>query len=178
MAWIDISFDFSSPTNCNSNWSKKSAPVSLKGRNCYTQVEVQTQICFWSDFPDRNYLWSEFPDGIHPDQTFQTQVTSDHRRSLTRLFRSKVFWSDHLQTMVQTQIQTIAQNLIRLWSDSNALEDVMIRPKCARSSHDQTQLRLQLFMIRLKCAPNRFWSDSGALEIVWSETDFTYEKIS
>ena len=28
-----------------------------------SQVEVQTQICFWSDFPDRNYLWSEFPDG-------------------------------------------------------------------------------------------------------------------
>ena len=102
-----------------------------------------------------------------------------HRRSLTRLFRPKVFWSDHLQTMVQTQIQTIAQTLIRLWSDSNALEEGMIKPSCARSSYDQTELRLQLFMIdRLKCAPNRFWSDSSALEIVWSETDFTYEKIS
>ena len=97
---------------------------------------------------------------------------------LIRLSRPKVFWSDHLQTMVQTQIQTIAQTLIRLWSDSNALEEVMIRPSCARSSYDQTKLRLQLFMIRLKCAPNRFWSDSSALEIVWSETDFTYEKIS
>ena len=103
---------------------------------------------------------------------------SRHRRSLTRLFRPKVFWSDHLQTMVQTQIQTIAQTLIRQWSDSNALEEVMIRPSCARSSYDQTQLRLRLFLIRLKCAPNRFWSDSSALEIVWSETDFTYEKIS
>ena len=103
---------------------------------------------------------------------------SSHRRSLTRLFRPKVFWSDHLQTIVQTQIQTIARTLIRLWSDSNALEEVMIRTSCARSSYDQTQLRLQLFMIRLKCAPNRFWSDSSALEIVWSETDFTYANIS
>ena len=35
-----------------------------------TQVEVQTQTCFWSDFPDRNYLWSEFPDGNSPWSDF------------------------------------------------------------------------------------------------------------
>ena len=68
---------------------------------------------------------------------------SRHKGSLIRLFRPKAFWSDHLQTMVQTQIQT----LIRLWSDS----EVMVRPSCARShlwsdwsaleaSSDQTQV--------------------------------------
>ena len=67
-----------------------------------------------------------FQTEINPDQTFQTQVLwSDFsdRRS---------FWSDHLQTMVQTQIQTIAQTSIRLSSDSSALEEAMIRLKCAR----------------------------------------------
>ena len=103
---------------------------------------------------------------------------SRHKRSLIRLFSPKAFWSDHLQTMVQTQIQTIAQILIRIWSDSRALEEVTIRPSCARSIYGQTQLRLQPFMIRLKCARNQFWSDWSALEIVWSEKNFTYEKIS
>ena len=50
--------------------------------------------------------------------------------------------------MLQTQIQTIAQTLIRLRSDSSALEEVMIRPSC----YDQTRL--------------------------WSEKSFTYEQIS
>ena len=49
---------------------------------------------------------------------------SRHKESLIRLFRPKPFWSDHLQTMLQTKIQTIAQTLIRLWSDSSALEIV------------------------------------------------------
>ena len=84
---------------------------------------------------------------------------SRHKRSLIRLFRPTVFWSDHLQTMVQTQIQTIAQTLIRLcsdskrfWSDPVALESFMVRPSCAYShlwsdwsaletSSDQTQVR-------------------------------------
>ena len=60
---------------------------------------------------------------------------SRHRGSLIRLFRRKAFWSDHLQTMFQTPIQTISQTLIRLWSDSSALE------------------------------------------VFWSEKDFTYEQI-
>ena len=82
------------------------------------------------------------------DQTFQTEIISDqtfqknfplirlsrpklplvrcsrHKGSLNRLFRPKVFWSDHLQTMVQTPIQNIAQTLNRLWLDSSALEIV------------------------------------------------------
>ena len=94
---------------------------------------------------------------------------SRRKKSLIRLFRRKVFWSDHLQTMVQTQIHTVAHTLVRLWSDSSALEEVMIRPSCARSIHGQTQLRLHSIMIRLKCARNQFWSDSSALDIVWSE---------
>ena len=61
---------------------------------------------------------------------------SRHKESLIRLFRQKAFSSEHLQTMVHTQIQSIVQTLIRPWSD---------------------------------------WS---ALEIVWSEKDFTYEQIS
>ena len=28
-----------------------------------SQVEVQTQMFVWSDFPDQNYLWSDLPDG-------------------------------------------------------------------------------------------------------------------
>ena len=80
--------------------------------------------------------------------------------------------------MVQTQIQTIAQTLIGLWSDSSALEEIIIRPRCARSIYGRTQLRLQPFMIRLKSARKKFWSDSSAIEIVWSEKNFTYEKIS
>ena len=75
-----------------------------------------------------------------------------HEGSLIILFRPTAFWSDHLQTMIQTQIQTIAQTLIRLWSESSALEEVMIRPSCACShllsdwnalntSFDQTRVR-------------------------------------
>ena len=101
---------------------------------------------------------------------------SRHKGSLIRLFRPKA--SDHLQTMVQTQIQTIAQTLIRIWSDSSPLEEVTIRPSSTRSIYGQTQLRLQSLMIRLKRARNWFWSDSSALKIVWSEKDFTYEQIS
>ena len=120
-----------------------------------------------------------FQTEIHPDQTLPTLIRlSRHKGSLIRLFRPKAIWSDHLQTMIQTRIQTIAQTLIRLWSDSSALEEVMIRPSCARSIYGQTQLRLQLFMIRLKCARNQFWSDSSALKILWSEKYFTYRKIS
>ena len=59
---------------------------------------------------------------------------SRHKGSLIRLFRPKAFWSGHLQTMVQTQIQTVSHTSIRLWSNSSALEEVMIRLKCARNS--------------------------------------------
>ena len=76
---------------------------------------------------------------------------SRHKRSLIRLFRPKTFWWDHLQTVVQTQIQTIATTLIRIWSDSSALEEVMIRPSCARSIYDQTEARSIPDLIRLKC---------------------------
>ena len=121
-----------------------------------------------------------FRTQINPNQPFQTKVTlirlSRHRGSLIRLFRTKTFWSDNFQTIVQTQIHTIALTLIRLWSDSIALEEVMIRPSCAQSIYGQTQLRLQPFMIRLKCAQNRFWWDSSALEKVWSENDLLMKK--
>ena len=105
-----------------------------------TQVEVLTQI--FSDFPDI------------PDQIYRRKLTlirlsrlktplirlSRHKGSLIRIFRPKAFWSNHLQTMVQTQIQTIAQTLISLSSDSKTLEEFMIRPSCARSIYGQTQL--------------------------------------
>ena len=81
---------------------------------------------------------------------------------LIRLFGMKAFWSDHFQTMVQTQIQIIAQTLNSLWSDSSALKAFMVRPSCS-------------FMIRLKRARNRVWSDSSVLQIIWSEKGFTYE---
>ena len=101
-----------------------------------------------------------FQTEIISDQTFQTEIISDQtfqtQSVLVRLSRPKEFWSDHLQTMAQTQNQTIAQTLIRLCSDSSALEEVMIRPSCARSTYDQTQLRLKSFMIRLKRARNQF----------------------
>ena len=85
-----------------------------------SQVEVQTQIFVWSDFPDRNYLWSDFPGGNSTWSDFPSRP----KLPLIRLFRTEVFWSDHLQTIVQTQIQTIAQTLIRLRSDSIVLEIV------------------------------------------------------
>ena len=116
--------------------------------------------------------------GWGPDPNFCLIRLSRPKIPLIRLYRPKVFWSDHLKTTIQTQIRTIAQTLIRLWSDSSALEEVMIRPSCARSIYGQTQFRLQLFMTRLKCARNKFRSESNSLEIVWSEKNFTYEKIS
>ena len=62
-----------------------------------------------------------FQTEITSDQTFQTEIISDQtfqiKWVLIRLSRPKDFWSDHLQTMVQTQFQTIAQTLIKLWSD-------------------------------------------------------------
>ena len=62
-----------------------------------------------------------FQNKIISDQTFETEIISDQTFQtewvLIRLSRPKEFWSDHFQTMVQTQIQTIAQTLIRLWSD-------------------------------------------------------------
>ena len=80
---------------------------------------------------------------------------SRHKRSLIRFFRPKAFWSDHLQTKVQTQIQTTTQILIRLWLDSSAFEEIMTRPSRARSIYGQTHLRLKPFMVRLKRARNR-----------------------
>ena len=86
-----------------------------------TQVEVQTQICFWSDFPDqnylwsdfpdrnylwsdfpdRNYLWSDFPDWMSSDQTFQTErvlirPSPDHGPDWN---------SDHCPVLNQTMIR-------------------------------------------------------------------------
>ena len=62
-----------------------------------------------------------FQTEIVSDQTFQTEIVSDQtfqtQSVLIRLSRPKEFWSDHLQTMVQTQNQTIVQTIIRLWSD-------------------------------------------------------------
>ena len=88
---------------------------------------------------------------------------SRHKGSLIRLFRPKMFWSDHLQTIVQTQIQTLVprpwsnydQTQVRsksLWSDPVAFEAFMVRPSCAcshlwldwsalKTGSDQTQMR-------------------------------------
>ena len=70
---------------------------------------------------------------------------SRHKRSLIRLFRRKAFWSDHLQTMVQTQIQNIAQTLIRIWSDSSAPETFVAHLWSSWSAFEtgsgQTQVR-------------------------------------
>ena len=103
---------------------------------------------------------------------------SRNRGSLIILLIPTAFWSDHLHTMVETRIQTIAPTLIRLWLYPRALEEVMIRPSCARSIYGQTQLRLQPFMIRLKPAQYWFWSNSSAIEIVWTEKSLTHEQIS
>ena len=120
-----------------------------------------------------------FQTEIISDQTFQTEINHDQffqtQWPCDQIFRPKVFWSDHLRTMVQTQIQTIAQILIRLWSDSSALEEVMIRPSSARSFYGQNQLHLQPFVIRLKCARIRFWSELSAREKVWW-SDFLFIK--
>ena len=72
---------------------------------------------------------------------------SRHKRLLIRIFRPKAFWSDHLQT--------IAQTLIRLWS--NALEEFMIRPSCACShlwSDCASEACSKAVLIRLKPARN------------------------
>ena len=66
---------------------------------------------------------------------------SRHKGSRIRLFRLKAFWSGHLQTMVQTQISTIAHTFIR---------------ECARRGYDQTQLRSKLL-----------WSDPVALAAIY-----------
>ena len=97
-----------------------------------------------------------FQNEIISDQTFQTELTlirlsrpnlplirlSRHRRSLIRLFRPKAFWLDHLQT--------IAQTLIRPWSDS----------KCAQRGYDQTLLRSK-----------HLWSDAVALSAIYDQTE-------
>ena len=61
--------------------------------------------------------------------------------------------------MVQTQFQTIAQTLIRLWSD-----------------YLQTMVQTQFQTIAQTLI--RLWSDSSAIKLVWSEKDFNYEQIS
>ena len=70
-----------------------------------------------SDFPDQNVLWAD-----RTQTTVQTIVRlwSDPNSD----YKHTMIWSDHLQTMVQTQFQTIAHTLIRLWSDSSALKTV------------------------------------------------------
>ena len=130
-----------------------------------TQVEVKTQIFVWSDFLDRNNLWSDFLDEIHTDQTFQTHVTSDQtfqrQKVSDQTFQTKVFWSDNLQTIVQTPIQSIAQTLIRLWSGSRGYDQTQMRSKHLWSGpvvyaaiYDHTEVRSKPVLIRLKCAPN------------------------
>ena len=81
----------------------------------------QTKIISDQTFQTAIISDQNFQTKIISDQTFQIKIISDQTFQtewvLIRLSRPKEFWSDHLQTMVQTQIPTIAQTLIRLWSD-------------------------------------------------------------
>ena len=132
--------------------------------NCNPQVEVQTQNCFWSDFPDqnylwsdfpdRNYLWSDFPDSKCSDQTFQTEGVlirpspdhgpdpkSDHCPDLNQtMFRLKCARRGYDQTQLRSK---------HLWSDPTALDVI----------YDQTEARSKPVLIRLKCARNSLIRD-------------------
>ena len=74
-----------------------------------------------------------FQSEITPDHTLHTQITSDQtfqtQRFSIRLFRPKALWSDALQTMIQTQIQSLAHTLNRLWSDSSTLKIIWAEQK-------------------------------------------------
>ena len=137
-----------------------------------SQVEVQTQIFVWSDFPDRKYLWSDFPDGNSlwsdfPDPKYLWSDFPD----------TKSLWSDFSDRRCSDQ------TIFRPWSRLKFRQ--LPRPY---SDYDRTQVRskrlwsdpvaLEAFMVRPTCACSHLWSDSNALEIVWSEKNFTYEKIS
>ena len=145
---------------------------SKKVLNCNQDLACPISFCQpWDFFKPRlrsrpKFLSDQtFQTEIVSDQTFQTKFTlirlsrpklalirlSRHKKPLTRLFRPKVFWSDHLQTMDQTQIQTIAQTLIR---------QTMIRLKCARRGYDQTQL----------CSKH-LWSDAVALAAIYDQSE-------
>ena len=88
-----------------------------------------------------------FQTEIISDQTFQTEIISDQTFQtewvLIRLSRPKEFWLDHLQAMVQTQIQTIAQTLIRLWSnlisDTSSLWSDSVETNSPADHPDQKQ---------------------------------------
>ena len=116
-----------------------------------SQVEVQTQILVWSDFPDRNYLWSDFPDGNEPWSDFPdpSYLWSDFPDT-------EGLWSDF------SDGRRSDETIFRPWSRLKFIS--MPRPQ---SEYDQTQVRSK-----------KLWSDSSALEIVWSETDFTNEQVS
>ena len=92
--------------------------------------------------------------------------------------RSRV-WSDPIafevasdQTQLRSKSPLIRPNCARihLWSDPSALEEVMIRPKCARRGYDQTQSRSKSPLIRPNCARSRVWLDPIAFEVASDQT--------
>ena len=116
------------------------------------QPRLRSRPKFASDQTFQTEIISDqnFQTEIHPDQTVQAQVTSDQTFQ-TQKVSDQTFQTEGV--------------LIRPASDhgpdSNSdhcpdLNQTMIRLKYARRGYDQTQLRLQIFMIRLKCAPSRF----------------------
>ena len=117
----------------------------------------------------RNFLSDQtFQTEIISDQTFQAEINPD------QIFQTQVISDQTFPThRVCDQTFQTERVLFRPFSDhgpdSNSdhfpeLNQTMIRLNCARSIYDQTKLRLQLFMIRLTRAWNRFSSDSSTLE--------------
>ena len=68
-------------------WRFSSNQISCTNLN--TQVEIQTQIFVWSDFPDRKYLWSDFPDKNSPWSDFP-----DPSYLWSDFSHTKGLWSD------------------------------------------------------------------------------------
>ena len=55
------------------------------------------------------------------------------------------------------------------WSDPSALEEVMIRPNCARSRFWSDPSALEEVIIRPNCARIRLWSDFSVQIYLWSD---------
>ena len=118
----------------------------------------QTQVTSDQTFQTQKVSDQTFQTEILPDQTFQTQVSSDQtfqtQKVSDQTFQTEGVLirpsSDHGPDSNSDNCPNLNQTMIRLKCTQRGL----IRPSCARCIYGQTQLRFQLFIIRLKCARN------------------------
>ena len=122
------------------------------------RLRCHTEVTSDQTMPDESNLWSDHPRPKYPLIRLKCARNTVCAPSALETVSDQTFpgvkdlWSEQNQTIVQTIVRS---------------KPLLIRLLCVQKS----------LLIRLLCAQNHLWSDSIALEIVWSVNGFHYERI-